>query len=159
MSTQSSGTRELQVGDSAPDFTLIDQNGQPFHLHDRIGTGNLVVYFYPRDFTGGCTAEACAFRDSYTAFSDLGVAVIGISADPPESHREFARTHRLPFTLLSDPGGRVSQLYGTRMMFGLLKGRVTFVIDRKVIIRHRFSDLTRGAAHVGDALKVLRALK
>src|SRR3954462_14725831 len=105
------GTK-LAVGSKAPDFVLPNQNGDGVHFADRIGKKVIVLYFYPKDFTGGCTAEACAFRDSYETFSDAGAEVMGVSADTAESHHDFAEQHRLPFTLLSDPGSKVAELYG-----------------------------------------------
>src|SRR5712692_2731076 len=97
----------IGIGDPAPDFRLPDSKGDFVNLHDFQGKQNVVVYFYPKDFTRGCTAEACSFRDSYEAFKDLGAEVIGISSDSQDSHRDFAQQHRLPFILLSDMDGSV----------------------------------------------------
>ena len=118
----------------------------------------MVVYFYPKDFTRGCTAEACSFRDSYEAFKDLGAEVIGISSDSQDSHRDFAQQHHLPFILLSDADGSVRKAYEVKKSLGLFAGRVSFVIDKKGIIRHIFSSQTRVRAHVGEALNVLKTL-
>ena len=118
----------------------------------------MVVYFYPKDFTRGCTAEACGFRDSYEAFKDLGAEVIGISSDSQDSHRDFAQQHHLPFILLSDADSAVRKAYGVKKSLGLFAGRVSFVIDKKGIIRHIFSSQTRATAHVGEALNVLKSL-
>lgn len=103
----------------------------------------VVVYFYPKDDTPGCTAEACAFRDQYQDFTQAGAEVIGISSDGPESHAHFAGKHRLPFVLLSDQGGAVRKAYGVSAMLGLLPGRVTFVLDKSGTIRHMFSSQLR----------------
>ena len=118
----------------------------------------MVVYFYPKDFTQGCTAEACSFRDSYESFKDLGAEVIGISSDSQDSHRGFAQRHHLPFILLSDMDGSTRKAYGVKKTLGLFPGRVSFVIDKKGIIRHVFSSQSRATAHVGEALNVLKSL-
>ena len=122
--------RGVQVGDKAPDFTLPSQAGEPVRLQDRLGERVVVLYFYPKDNTTGCTAEACAFRDSYESFADAGAEVIGVSSDSADRHAGFASKHRLPFTLLADQGGRVRKAYGVPATFGLIPGRVTYVIDR-----------------------------
>lgn len=148
----------LSVGDHAPSFRLPDRNGGYVGLEDFLGKKNLVVYFYPKDFTRGCTAEACGFRDAYEAFTALGAEVIGISADSQDSHRAFSQHHRLPFVLLSDLDGSVRKAYGVKKTFGLIPGRVSFVIDRNGIIRHIFSSQARATAHIGEALSVLKSL-
>jgi peroxiredoxin Q/BCP len=118
----------------------------------------VVLYFYPRDETAGCTAEACAFRDSYEVFTQAGAEVIGVSDDTVESHRSFAAHHRLPFHLLSDPGGEVRRRYGVSGFLGLLPGRVTFVIDRQGIVRHVFDSQFKATRHVAEALETIRRL-
>src|SRR5215472_2731596 len=110
----SSMARGIQAGDKAPDFTLPSQTGEPVRLSDRLGERSVVLYFYPKDDTPGCTAEACAFRDSYEVFADAGAEVIGISSDSVDKHAAFADHHKLPFTLLSDKGGQVRKRYGSR---------------------------------------------
>jgi thioredoxin-dependent peroxiredoxin len=148
----------LSIGDPAPGFRLPTSRGGYVSLQDFLGKKNIVVYFYPKDFTRGCTAEACGFRDSYEAFTDLGTEVIGISSDSENSHRDFAQQHKLPFILLSDADGSVRKAYGVKKTLGLFAGRVSFVIDKKGIIRHIFSSQTRATAHVEEALKVLKSL-
>src|SRR5215475_9162710 len=128
--------RGIGVGDKAPDFTLPSQSGEPVRLHDRIGQRVVVLYFYPKDETSGCTAEACAFRDSHEVFTDAGAEVIGVSSDSVEKHAAFAGHHGLPFTLLSDAGGKVRKAYGVPPVLGLIPGRVTYVIDRDGTVRH-----------------------
>ena len=103
----------IQVGDKAPDFTLPSQSGEQVRLQDRLGDRVIVLYFYPKDNTPGCTAEACAFRDSHETFTDAGAEVIGVSSDSADRHADFASKHRLPFTLLADQGGRVRKAYGS----------------------------------------------
>ena len=150
--------RLLAIGDTAPDFRLPTGDGSFVALSDFLGERNLVVYFYPKDFTSGCTAEACSFRDSYEAFKEVGAEVIGISSDSQDSHRDFAQRHHLPFMLLSDADGSVRKAYQVKKTLGLFAGRVSFVIDKKGVIRHIFSSQTRATAHVGEALNVLKHL-
>jgi peroxiredoxin Q/BCP len=149
----------IQVGDKAPDFTLVSQAGDQVRLHDRLADRVVVLYFYPKDETRGCTAEACAFRDSHEVFAEAGAEVIGISSDSAGKHAAFADHYKLPFTLLSDEGGRVRKSYGVPPMFGLIPGRVTYVIDRAGTVRHVFNSMTNIGQHVGDALAVVRRLQ
>ena len=149
----------VQVGDKAPDFTLPSQSGQQLRLSDRLGERVVVLYFYPRDNTRGCTAEACAFRDSHEVFTDAGAEVIGVSSDSQDRHAAFAGQHQLPFTLLSDKGGRVRKSYGVPAALGVLPGRVTYVIDRSGTVRHVFSSMMNISQHVSDALEVVRQLQ
>lgn len=145
------------VGQIAPNFSLLDQNRQQVTLADYRGQ-NVVLFFYPKDHSPVCTAEACAFRDSYEAFCEAGAVVIGISADSPETHQSFVKRNRLPYALLSDSDSSVHQLYGAKTMFGLMNNRVTFVIDREGIIRHRYADMMNGAIHITETLKILKDL-
>ena len=114
---------------------------------------------FSKDNTAGCTAEACAFRDSYEVFQEAGAEVIGISSDTEKSHQQFATQHRLPFILLSDLGGVVRKHYGVPATFGLLPGRVTYIIDKQGIVRHIFSSQFAPQKHVDEAFKVLQALR
>ncbi len=148
---------KVQVGDLAPDFTLPDQSSAPVRLGKYLGKTDIVLYFYPKDDTAGCTTEACAFRDSYEVFKDAGAEVIGISSDTVESHQKFAKKHRLPFILLSDEGGVIRRRYGVSTTFGL-PGRVTYVIDKKGIVRHIFSSQLQFEKHVDEAPKTLQAI-
>ncbi len=151
--------RGIGVGDQAPDFTLPSQSGKPVRLSDRFGEQVVVLYFYPRDNTRGCTAEACAFRDSHEVFSEAGAEVIGVSSDSADRHAAFAGRYDLPFTLLSDAGGRVRKSYGVPAVLGVLPGRATYVIDRRGTVRHVFNSMTNIDQHVGDALAVVRQLQ
>jgi peroxiredoxin Q/BCP len=146
---------DLKAGDAMPDTTLIGPAG-PVQLRDRIGKP-LVVYFYPKDETYGCTKEACGFRDSYEDFVGAGADVIGISRDDAKAHAGFAANHRLPFTLLSDPKGAVAAAWGVKGVLGL-PGRVTFVFDGKGIVKHRFESNIRFGKHVDEALEVVKRL-
>ena len=148
----------VEPGSPGPGFRLQTRTGEYVSLEDFHGKKNVVVYFYPRDFTKGCTAEACEFRDSYEEFKNLGAEVIGISNDNQKSHEAFASEHKLPFILLSDPNGSVRKSYGVRKTFGLVPGRVSFVIDKNGIVRHVFSSQSRATAHVSEALAVLKSL-
>ncbi len=142
-------------GMPAPDFELPDQNGRLVRLSQYRGKSAVVVYFYPKDDTTGCTIEACRFRDDFEKFRATGTEVIGISDDSTESHAGFASKYHLPFTLLSDKGGKVRKLYGVKKTFGVIPGRVTFVIDRQGIVRHVFSSQSSPARHVEEALVAL----
>ncbi len=144
-----------KVGERAPEFTLPDAEGRSVSLAELLSGGPLVLYFYPRDETMGCTVEACAFRDTHQEFVDAGARVVGISRDSPASHAQFAAHHRLPFTLLSDETGAVQERYGLGRLLARVE-RVTLVIDRDGIIRHRFTSKLRWRAHVTTALSGLR---
>ena len=151
--------RGIQVGDKAPDFTLPSQSGEQVRLQDRIGERVVVLYFYPKDNTSGCTAEACAFRDSYEVFADAGAEVIGVSSDSADKHAGFATKHKLPFTLLADQGAKVRKTYGVPAALGIIPGRVTYVIDRTGTVRHVFNSMTNIGRHVNDALDVVKQLQ
>jgi peroxiredoxin Q/BCP len=149
---------KVKAGDEAPDFTLRDQDGEPVSLSDYRGRSNLVLFFYPKDFSPGCTRQACSFRDSYEDFTDLGAMVIGVSGDSGESHKEFLDTYLLPFTLLSDPDSQARSLYGATKGFGLLPGRYTYIIDKGGVVRHVFTSETNMQRHVDEALRILREI-
>lgn len=150
--------KRVAVGDHAPDFTLPDQTGKPVRLNDLLGERAVVLYFYPKDDTPGCTAEACSFRDSYQVFKDAGAEVVGVSSDTAQSHEQFAAKYHLPFVLLSDSNGALRKLYGVPTSFGLLPGRVTYIIDRQGIVRHIFSSQIQAEKHVTEALNTLQAI-
>lgn len=149
----------LNVGDQAPDFTLKTTAGETFRLADQRGKRSIVLYFYPKDDTPGCTAQACSFRDQYEDFQDLGAEVVGISSDSEASHQKFTQKHRLPFPLLADEGGQVRKLYEVpRALLGILPGRVTFVIDKQGVIQYIFNSMNRATDHVATAKEVLQKL-
>ncbi|OLD58371.1 MAG: peroxiredoxin [Gemmatimonadetes bacterium 13_1_20CM_69_28] len=150
--------KKVRVGDRAPDFTLPDQTGKPVQLRDLLGRGTVVLYFYPKDETPGCTLEARAFRDSYDRFTARGAEVVGISSDSVAAHRRFAARHGLPFLLLSDRGASVRELYGVEKTLGFLPGRVTYVIDQAGVVRHTYSSQVRATRHSRVALEALAAL-
>ncbi len=147
-----------KVGDKAPDFTLPAQGGRTVSLHDFVGTKNVVLYFYPKDFTMGCTQETRAFSESYDGILDMGAEVIGISSDSAESHGGFAKECGARFPLLADIGGKVRAEYGAKSM-GPIPGRVTFVIDKNGVVRHVFSSQFRPRRHIAEAIEALKAIK
>jgi thioredoxin-dependent peroxiredoxin len=148
----------VKAGDRAPDFALSSQDGEVVRLSDLLRRGSVVVYFYPKDRTPGCTAEAGAFRDSHLRFVKLGAEVVGISSDSVDSHKGFAQDCDLPFKILSDPDGEVRKRYGVPSTMGLLPGRVTYVVDKGGTVRHVFSSQLHATRHVQDALKTLAEL-
>lgn len=151
----------LSVGDKAPDFTLYSSSGERVTLSEltRQKNASVVLFFYPKDDTPGCTAEACGFRDLYEEFARAGAEVVGVSSDSADSHLRFAGKYQLPMKLLSDPEGQVRRLYDVRATLGILPGRVTFVIDRNGVVRHLFSSQLRVVSHVQRALAVVRQLE
>lgn len=152
-------SKTVKIGDRAPDFTLRDQDGKPVSLRELLAEGCLVLYFYPKDDTPGCTAEACTFRDEHEELSEAGATVVGVSSDDVESHRRFADKHRLPFRLLSDRGGDVRRMFGVPKTLGFIDGRVTYVIDARGVIRHVFNSQLRTRRHVEEALRLVRLLQ
>ncbi|MBO0777552.1 MAG: peroxiredoxin [Ktedonobacteraceae bacterium] len=154
-----SSNGKIQVGDRVPDFTLPTQKtGISFHLHDMLGKSAIVLFFYPKDNTPGCTAEACSFRDNYEVFKEAGAEVIGVSSDTEESHQQFASQHQLPFILLSDKNGAIRKKYGVPTTLGLLPGRVTYIIDKEGVVRHIFSSQLNINKHVSEAIRVLQEI-
>jgi peroxiredoxin Q/BCP len=149
----------VKVGDPAPDFALRSGLGELIRLSDLWARSDVVVFFYPKDDSPVCSAEACSFRDQAAEFRDAGALVIGISADSEESHRRFSERLGLPFPILSDKGGAVRARFGVPKTFGLVPGRVTYVIDRNGVIRHIFSSQFQPARHVQEALRVLRSIR
>jgi thioredoxin-dependent peroxiredoxin len=148
---------QLKAGDKVPAFKLQDQNGQTFDISSVLGKQPLIIYFYPKDETSGCTKEACSFRDSYEDFTKRGAMVIGISGDDVASHKSFADHHRLPFTLLADEGNKVRKLFGVpKTLF--IPGRVTYVVDKTGTVTYVFNNLTDGPKHVTEALEALEKI-
>jgi peroxiredoxin Q/BCP len=149
---------ELKVGDRAPDFTLTDERGLPRSLKNYLGKSPVVLYFYPKDFTPGCTAEACSFRDDYKLYEQKGAVVIGVSLDSVESHARFSEHYNLLFTLLSDNKKEVAKAYGVLGLGGLLAKRVTFIIDKSGSIAAIFSrvDTKQHSQEVLEALEKVR---
>jgi thioredoxin-dependent peroxiredoxin len=146
----------VNTGERMPETTLVDGDGKSIQLRDKIGKP-LVVYFYPKDETYICTKEACAFRDQYEDFTSAGAEVIGVSRDDAASHAKFKTQHRLPFTLLSDPGGKIADTWDVKGPLGM-PGRTTFVFDKEGVLRHKFESAIRFGKHVDEALEVVKKL-
>jgi thioredoxin-dependent peroxiredoxin len=152
--------KSLQINDNIPSFILPDQDGKIFNSADYTGSRKMVIFFYPKDDSPGCTKEACYFRDLYEVFKEADAAVIGISGQSVESHKKFAAKHRLTYTLLSDKGNKVRKAFGVPTdLFGLLPGRVTYVVDREGKVAHIFNSQMQTERHVDEALKILKELK
>ncbi|MCG9893543.1 MAG: peroxiredoxin [Thermosynechococcaceae cyanobacterium MS004] len=149
----------LKIGDRAPDFTLKSQDGASVRLYDLLAKKPVVLFFYPKDNTPGCTKEACAFRDRYSVFQEIGAEVVGISGDSVDSHQQFANAHRLPFTLVSDEGDRVRTAFGVPSTLWVLPGRVTYILNQQGIITQIFDSQLNFEGHIEEALKALYALK
>jgi thioredoxin-dependent peroxiredoxin len=146
-------------GNKVPSFTLQDQNGQPFDVGQVIGKKNLVIYFYPKDDSPGCTKEACYFRDQFEVFRQEDALIIGISGQSVESHKKFAEKYKLSFTLLSDNGNKVRKLFGVPTdFFGALPGRVTYIVDKSGTVVYVFDSQTQATKHVDEAMRILKEL-
>ncbi|TFG73863.1 MAG: peroxiredoxin, partial [Thermodesulfobacteriales bacterium] len=150
---------KVEVGELAPDFTLPDQDGELVSISSYLGKSSVVLFFYPKVFSPGCTTQACHFRDSYEDFTDLGAEVIGVSSDSVESHKRFLDEYLFPFRLLSDEGGKIRKLYGATKGFGLLPGRYTFIIDKQGIIKYIFTSETNMKKHIEESLRILREIE
>lgn len=149
---------KIGVNDKFPTVSLLNQDKENVNLADYIGQP-LVVYFYPKDDTPGCTAEACSFRDQFEDFTDAGATVFGISGDSPKSHKRFQEKHRLPFTLLSDKGNQYRKQLGIKSsLLGLLPGRVTYIIDKEGVVKHMFTSQFDAKGHVKEALKTIKSM-
>lgn len=150
--------KHLVVGDTVPAFTLQDQNGKWFNVKDEIGKHMMVIYFYPKDESMVCTKEACQFRDSFNDFTNAGAKVIGVNGGTVASHKAFANHYQLPFTLLSDPGNKVLDLFGVKgKMF--FTGRETFVIGLDGKVAFQYSSMMQGKEHADQALQFIKASK
>jgi peroxiredoxin Q/BCP len=149
----------VKVGDKAPDFTLPSQMGDSVTLSEFFGKKNVVLYFYPKDETPGCTREACSFRDSYQELTNLGAEVLGVSGQSVDSHKSFATHYGLPFILLSDEDNKIRKLYGVPQSLGILPGRVTYIIDKQGVVRHIFNSQTQTQRHVEEAKNTLKELE
>jgi thioredoxin-dependent peroxiredoxin len=148
----------MKVGDTIPDFALPDQDWNTLKSEDLLGKP-IVVYFYPKDDTPGCTKQACTFRDQFAIFQELGAQVIGVSGDSPEVHRKFQEKYRIPFRLLSDLKGELRKKFEvSTTLFGLLPGRVTFVFDTDGKLVHTFNSNTKAERHITEAIEALKSL-
>jgi peroxiredoxin Q/BCP len=145
---------KINVGDFIPSFSLLNQHGETISPEQFRGK-KLVLFFYPKDETPGCTAEVCLFRDSHQIFKDKGAEILGISSDGVDSHKRFAAKHRLTYSILSDEKGRVRSLFGVPKTLGLIPGRVTYVADENGKILHIFNALFDSTKHIQEALNYL----
>lgn len=143
------------MGDRLPALVLTDHTGAEVRTESLAGRW-VVLFFFPKDFTPGCTAQACAMRDGYEAFVGLGAVVIGVSSDTPERHRSFASWLGLPFHLVSDTGGAVRRALGVPRTLWVIPGRVTYVVDPGGVVRRVFNAQMRFGAHVREALETIR---
>ena len=151
---------EIKIGSSIPSFTLPDQNGNLFDINSVLGKMNLVIYFYPKDDSPGCTAEACSFQDQFEVFKEADALIIGISGQSVQSHKEFAIKHRLTFTLLSDERNKIRKQFGVPTNFlGLIPGRVTYIADKTGKVIFIFNSQTNATKHVDEALRILKESK
>ena len=157
---QEKSMNKIQIGSSIPAFTLPDQNGNLFDINSVIGKKNLVIYFYPKDDSPGCTAQACSFRDQFEVFREDDAVIIGISGQSVKSHKEFAEKHRLSFTLLSDEGDQLRKQFGVPTnLLGILPGRVTYIADKTGKVIYIFDSQLQATRHVDEALRILKELK
>lgn len=145
----------MEIGTTLPAFELLDESGNV--RSDAEFRGNpVVIYFYPKDDSPGCTKQACSFRDAFTEFESVNATVIGVSKDDPAQHKLFKEKHRLPFTLLSDPNDNLHTKFGVKpAFFGLLRGRETFVFGADGKLKHKFSSHVNMNAHISEALEAL----
>ncbi len=152
--------KPIQTGDMIPDFSLKDQDGNMFDISTYRGKKKLVIFFYPQDGSLNCTNEACYFRDLADVFNEADAVLMGISGQSVESHKNFAETNRLTYTLLSDNHGVVRKLFGVPgRIFGLIPGRVTYVTDRSGKVVFIFDSQTETQRHADEALKICLLLK
>ena len=148
---------EIKIGSTIPEIVLRNQNGELFDLKKETAGKNVILYFYPKDDTPGCTAQACSFRDQFEDFTDANAVVIGISGQSVESHKAFAEKHRLTFTLLSDEGNKIRKQFGVPTnFFGLMPGRVTYVIDKTGKVVYIFNSQMNISGHIDESLKILK---
>jgi peroxiredoxin Q/BCP len=158
--SQNNNMNKIKIGSNIPTFTLPDQNGNLFDIKSVLGKKNLVIYFYPKDDSPGCTKEACSFRDQFEVFKEADAVIIGISGQSVESHKEFAEKHRLSFTLLSDEGDKIRKQFGVPTnLLGLLPGRVTYIADKTGKVIYLFDSQMQATRHVDEALRILKELK
>ena len=148
----------LKTGDKAPEFSLLDQLGKS-RSWKPMNNKVLVLFFYPKDDTPGCTIEACGFRDKYDLFKILGAEVWGVSNGDSRSHLDFASKNNLPYPLLCDENNLLRKKFGVPKFLGIIEGRVTYIIDSKGLIRHVFEDLLNGPAHIKEAIKVVKEIQ
>jgi peroxiredoxin Q/BCP len=149
----------LKPGTTAPDFTATLDDGTAFDLAAFRGQKNVVLYFYPKDFTAGCTAQACSFRDNYGAIGKHDAVLFGISGDGEASHTRFKERYELPFPLIADPDKAVHRLYEAVGLIPWMTPRITYVIDKQGVIRDAIRHDFRVKEHIPDVVKALEAIE
>ena len=150
---------KISTGDKCPTFELNDQEGKLRKSEEFLTKKALVLYFYPKDDTAGCTAQACSFRDAYEDLLEVGAEVVGVSGDSLDQHKKFAKKHNLPFTLLADTNNKLRKQMGVPTnLFGLIPGRVTYVIDNQGVVKGLFNSQLEIKGHVKKALEIIEKL-
>lgn len=151
--------KKIVVGSQVPKFELLDQNGNLFNIDSVLGKKNLVIYFYPKDDTPGCTAQACSFRDQFEVFSDADAMIIGISGQSVDSHLDFAKKYKLNFTLLSDKDNVIRKKFGVPSSFlGTVPGRVTYIVNKEGEVVYVFDSQRNATKHVDESLRIIKDL-
>lgn len=151
--------KKIVIGSQVPKFELLDQNGNLFNIDSVLGKKNLVIYFYPKDDTPGCTAQACSFRDQFEVFSDADAMIIGISGQSVDSHLEFAKKYKLNFTLLSDKDNVIRKTFGVPSSFlGTVPGRVTYIVNKEGEVVYVFDSQRNATKHVDESLRIIKDL-
>jgi thioredoxin-dependent peroxiredoxin len=149
---------QIEIGERIPSFELVDQQGNTFRSDDHVGTP-LVVFFYPKDHTPGCTAQACSFRDHESEFAQAGALVVGVNSGSVTEHAGFSEKYDLKFPLLSDPGHQVRKSFGSPgLLFNQVANRVTYVTDKDHKVAYIFKSLSKATDHVTESLNYLKAL-
>jgi peroxiredoxin Q/BCP len=146
----------LKIGEKAPLFSGKDQDGNEIKLDDYLGKKNIVLFFYPKDDSSVCTAEACSFRDNYDKFRNLDTEIIGVNQASVASHKNFAEKYRLTFPIINDEENKIRKLYKVPNKFFVLAGRVTYVIDKQGLIKHAINNMFDGEVHITETLKSLK---
>jgi peroxiredoxin Q/BCP len=149
----------LRVGVQAPEFEGRLEDGSSFRLSGERGRRNVVLYFYPADFSSGCTAQACSFRDSYAAIGAYDAIIVGVSRDSAESHRAFKEKHGLAYPIITDEDGSLAETYEVRSLLPLIRPRVTYVIDKGGVVRAAFRHDIAIGRHLQDTLTALEAIE
>jgi thioredoxin-dependent peroxiredoxin len=149
----------ITIGSNCPEFTLLNQEGKEVNMRDFIGTKNIIIYFYPKDNTPGCTKEACSFRDSMHDLNNLDCEVFGISADSVSSHKAFSERFRLTFNLLSDENNLIRKQFKVPAnLFGIFPGRVTYIINKEGKVIHIINSQTNPEKHIKETIEVVKGL-
>jgi len=147
----------LKINQKAPDFTLKDDQGRLFSLHQAMKRQPFILYFYPKNFTPGCTKEACEFRDHFSVFKNKDIEVLGISQDTVSSHQKFKKEHNLPFKLLADVNGKVSRLYKATVPIVGMTRRISYLIDDQMVIKAIYENMFGAEKHIDEMISAVKA--